>query len=293
MTDLKTPREPALPTIPSESEKDDFDRTTKFRKGNLAGLKDLQERVYDDLKALDEAIAALAAAQPNAHKTSHQSGGSDEISVTGLSGLLADDQHVLDSEVVIAAKTVKLDDFATPDDNTDLDFSTSRHGLCPKAPNNTAKFLRGDSTWDIPPGLITSEGEGHITIFPWFYSAIIQGTWVFSVDSNQIFYYYYYNSSNAQNDQLDFKVYLAAGTYTFKLLHVKDATFAIATLLINGVSKGTIDFVAGGWTYNQISSITNISITTSGIKTVSIKAATHTGSGWRLPMSAMTFFRTA
>jgi hypothetical protein len=36
---------------------------------------------------------------PGAHAASHQNGGADEISVTGLSGLLADDQHVLDSEV--------------------------------------------------------------------------------------------------------------------------------------------------------------------------------------------------
>lgn len=35
----------------------------------------------------------------DAHKTRHQDGGADEISVTDLSGLLADDQHVLDSEV--------------------------------------------------------------------------------------------------------------------------------------------------------------------------------------------------
>jgi hypothetical protein len=41
----------------------------------------------------------------------------------------------------------KLDDLATPDDNTDLDVSTSRHGLVPKAPNDTKKFLRGDGTW--------------------------------------------------------------------------------------------------------------------------------------------------
>ena len=34
-----------------------------------------------------------------AHKTRHQDAGADEISVTGLSGLLADDQHVLDTEV--------------------------------------------------------------------------------------------------------------------------------------------------------------------------------------------------
>ncbi len=34
------------------------------------------------------------------HKLTHQDGGSDEISVQGLSGLLADDQHILDAEVV-------------------------------------------------------------------------------------------------------------------------------------------------------------------------------------------------
>jgi hypothetical protein len=36
---------------------------------------------------------------PGAHAASHQNGGGDEISVTGLSGVLADDQHVIDSEV--------------------------------------------------------------------------------------------------------------------------------------------------------------------------------------------------
>ncbi|KKL59974.1 hypothetical protein LCGC14_2209940, partial [marine sediment metagenome] len=39
---------------------------------------------------------------PQTHKASHQDTGGDEISVTGLSGLLADDQHVLDTEVVSA-----------------------------------------------------------------------------------------------------------------------------------------------------------------------------------------------
>lgn len=46
----------------------------------------------------------------------------------------------------------KLDDLAAPDDTTDLDVSTTKHGLCPKAPNDTAKFLRGDGTWNSPSG---------------------------------------------------------------------------------------------------------------------------------------------
>jgi len=37
------------------------------------------------------------------HHARHENGGDDEISVTGLSGLLADDQHVLDNEVTAVA----------------------------------------------------------------------------------------------------------------------------------------------------------------------------------------------
>jgi len=44
----------------------------------------------------------------------------------------------------------KLDDTGAPDDNTDNDVSTSVHGLVPKAPNDAAKFLRGDATWAKP-----------------------------------------------------------------------------------------------------------------------------------------------
>jgi len=46
-------------------------------------------------------IASLA--DLASHAAQHQSGGADEISVAGLSGLLADDQHVLDAEVLAVA----------------------------------------------------------------------------------------------------------------------------------------------------------------------------------------------
>ena len=48
-----------------------------------------------------------------AHKARHQDGGADEISVTGLSGLLADDQHVLDAEVTAVAVAKALYDAYT------------------------------------------------------------------------------------------------------------------------------------------------------------------------------------
>ena len=42
------------------------------------------------------------------HKASHQNGGGDEVSVAALSGLLADDQHVLDAEVIGVAIAISL-----------------------------------------------------------------------------------------------------------------------------------------------------------------------------------------
>jgi hypothetical protein len=45
------------------------------------------------------------------------------------------------------AKAIKLDDFAIPDDNTDLNATSTYHGLLPKLSNNARQFLRGDGSW--------------------------------------------------------------------------------------------------------------------------------------------------
>lgn len=74
---------------------------------------------------------------PTAHATSHQSGGSDAI---------------------------KLDDLATPDDNTDLDATTGRHGLLPKLGGGTTNFLRADGTWAAPAGGVSDGDKGDITV---------------------------------------------------------------------------------------------------------------------------------
>ncbi len=45
---------------------------------------------------------------------------------------------------------IKLDDFATPDDNTDLNASTTRHGLLRKLNGNSMQVLNGDGDWITP-----------------------------------------------------------------------------------------------------------------------------------------------
>lgn len=47
--------------------------------------------------------------------------------------------------------SIKLDDFGTPDDNTDLNFTTTYHGLVPKG-TNVGDYLKDDGTWGTPAG---------------------------------------------------------------------------------------------------------------------------------------------
>ena len=55
--------------------------------------------------------------------------------------------------------TFKIDDLAAGEDNSDLDATTERHGLCPKFPNDNTKFLRGDGTFAVPAGSSAFTGD--------------------------------------------------------------------------------------------------------------------------------------
>jgi len=44
----------------------------------------------------------------------------------------------------------KLDDWGTPDDNTDLNATSSYHGLLPKLSGEVTQFLNGGGAWSIP-----------------------------------------------------------------------------------------------------------------------------------------------
>ena len=90
---------------------------------NLAGAL-IAANNLSDVASASTARSNIGAASAT-HATQHQSGGSDSI---------------------------KLDDLATPDDNTDLDATTGRHGLLPKLGGGTTNFLRADGSWAAPSG---------------------------------------------------------------------------------------------------------------------------------------------
>jgi len=57
----------------------------------------------------------------------------------------------------------KLDDLSAPDDNTDLNATSSAHGLLPKLSNNARQFFRGDGTYatyaSITPTPVAAAGS--------------------------------------------------------------------------------------------------------------------------------------
>ena len=93
----------------------------------IRALIDLASHVTGTLPAanIDAAIARDSELHAQDHKTRHHSGGGD---------------------------AVQLDNLAAPDDNTDLNASTSKHGLLLKLGGGTTNFLRADGTWAAPAG---------------------------------------------------------------------------------------------------------------------------------------------
>lgn len=54
--------------------------------------------------------------------------------------------------IYVYPSEIKLDDLGAPDNNTDLNASITKHGLCPKYPNDATKYLDGTGAYTTPPG---------------------------------------------------------------------------------------------------------------------------------------------
>lgn len=96
------------------------------------------------VKATEDGLE-FAAPTPAAHTlASHSTKAHSE-----LTGVSAAQHHAKYTDA--EAKAIKLDDFTAPDDNTDLDASTTKHGLLKKLDNDDTHFLDGKGAWAAPP----------------------------------------------------------------------------------------------------------------------------------------------
>lgn len=79
----------------------------------------------------------------------------DQLAHADLGSVTSDQHHAqlhAAAHASGAGDAIKLDDLASPDDNTDLNASTSAHGLLKKLPNDASKFLDGTGAFTTPAG---------------------------------------------------------------------------------------------------------------------------------------------
>lgn len=115
-------------------------------------------------------------------------------------------------------------------------------------------------------------GDGTILILPWNYSSITQGTWSIVISSAYWYNAYFFNSSNALNDQIDYKIYVPRGTYTVSFLGLI-ANYGYIGLLLDSVLVAALD------TYGSSTVICGLGrawpdpifVSTTGVHTLSFK----------------------
>lgn len=130
-------------------------------------------------------------------------------------------------------------------------------------------------------------------ISPLFYSATPSGTWAVYLDASMVNYGSLYCNTNGAS--IEYKNYMESGTWTFRLVTLKNTNSGIVELFIDEVSQGTIDIYFGSAVYNAIFSLTGLSITTPGVKTIKLKISGKNGSSsnYYVYLSDLCFQRTA
>jgi hypothetical protein len=117
-----------------------------------------------------------------------------------------------------------------------------------------------------------------LTVHP-FGTPISHVNWgTISAIDNRFLHNYTMESSGAQNDEINFDLIIAAGTWTFELIHQKSSARGICTLSLDGTSIGTIDMYNGTSVLSTRSSVTGVSVATTGKKRLRLKMATKNAS---------------
>lgn len=119
---------------------------------------------------------------------------------------------------------------------------------------------------EAPPVL----DEGPIFLSPWFYDSVGQGTWIIGAyDALNIRGSWLANSSNANGDNVSYKAYMAAGTYTLKVVAVTSPEQGIVDYKIDGVEVASFDWYSAGTIRNVIKT-QGFVIAEAGVKTIQV-----------------------
>ena len=144
----------------------------------------------------------------------------------------------------------------------------------------------------LSPGVLPVDvGEGLINIHPLQYSSIIQGTWVWVQANNWVSN----TAARAINDELNYKAFLAKGTYQAVVFFTTGPDHGNLHILIDGVDKGNADGYSGGILNYQRIVVADIVVTTSGLVTIGLKVASKNASSsdYYMYVNLVTLYRTA
>ncbi len=139
-------------------------------------------------------------------------------------------------------------------------------------------------------------GEGHVTILPLSYDSIGQGTWI--VGGELTAHYLQevlYNSSTNDGDNISYKVYLEAGTYTLLLFARTTNAYGIVDIDIDAGEVASFDQYSASPVENVRNIQTAINVATAGIKTLKVRVDGKNGSssGYSGVIGYIALWRTA
>ncbi len=153
----------------------------------------------------------------------------------------------------------------------------------------------------ITPGLtieaadVAGLGGGHITILLHNYDSIGQGTWVYAQDSPTMFNGIFYPSSAANLDNITYKAFLAAGTYTIRLVSSTNTANGIIDIDIDGAEVASFDTYAASLIKNVLFTDTGNVVATPGVKSIKMRVDGKNGSssGYTINPIVLALWRTA
>jgi len=144
---------------------------------------------------------------------------------------------------------------------------------------------------------VTSPGEGHILILGHNYQSIGQGTWAYTATGGSgLFVLNWANdATKADDDNITYNVYLAAGTYTLRLLCQTQNNGGIVDIDFDAVEKASFDTYSAGLVQNVVFSQAAIAVAASGLVAIKLRLDGKNGASgaYGLYMTTLALWRTA